>query len=620
MTAKTQHHSPIPTSVHTTTYGSIETNNTSNDTFHDSKGNGNNNNNPIDIDNNNDNNNTIERETLQKENDTNKSCLSWRLAFPYLVILLLLLLLIVAGGFLSSKLSLFQESQSGHTTTASTTTFSTIDSTTDTIPESKIAFHYEEQLVDHFNTPGLNATATNAIWSQKYFVSSKYFAGPGNPIFVIIGGEGPLTQILYPFVSEHLAKRFNAFVLQPEHRFYGTSQPLGHQVKHNHDLVGYLSPEQAMADVIRLLKHKQHVLHCSQDRSSPHYCPVITVGGSYPGFLSAMLRLVYPNVIDIAYASSAPLHLYAQQVHSADYYEFVTEIAEKASKGCAAATKSGLHEISTLIGTSNIPFTDMAELMGICRHTIPGYIQTTPVFRQEIMMVISSSYADFNMGFYPPNDNTTQLMMACKVFQNEETTIYEKIKTILTIIGGGEDEETEGSTLKQGECFDMMTFVPSGAHATISSSDWSGAGSGNTARSWEYQLCSDLIVRTGFSRKSMFPPREWTLEWVTAHCQHRFGIVPQPYRLVDLWGFDDLVKMGASRILFTNGLNDGWSISSILEDLSDSLVTINFPNGAHHSDLSHEGPNDKDTEDIQAGYIQIANRLGQWLEEMKIQN
>lgn len=106
----------------------------------------------------------------------------------------------------------------------------------------------------------------------------------------------------------------------------------------------------------------------------------------------------------------------------------------------------------------------------------------------------------------------------------------------------------------------------------------------HTGRTWEFQLCSDLIVRTGFSAESMFIEREWTLEWLADHCESRgFGVEPQPYRLVDQWGFNDLVGNGASRILFTNGLNDGWSVLSILEDLSDTLVTLNFPNGAHHS-------------------------------------
>ena len=37
----------------------------------------------------------------------------------------------------------------------------------------------------------------------------------------------------------------------------------------------------------------------------------------------------------------------------------------------------------------------------------------------------------------------------------------------------------------------------------------------------------------------------------------RFAAVPQPTALADVWGFGDLVAAGASRILFTNGMNDG---------------------------------------------------------------
>jgi hypothetical protein len=115
----------------------------------------------------------------------------------------------------------------------------------------------------------------------------------------------------------------------------------------------------------------------------------------------------------------------------------------------------------------------------------------------------------------------------------------------------------------------------------------------------------------------MFPVRERSLEWLTDHCQSRFGVTPQPYGLVDEWGFNDLVAGGASRILFTNGLNDGWSVLSVLESLSNSIVAINFPNGAHHSDLSHEGPSAEDTEDIKHGFSQITNLLSFWLEGMK---
>jgi Serine carboxypeptidase S28 len=57
------------------------------------------------------------------------------------------------------------------------------------------------------------------------------------------------------------------------------------------------------------------------DRTSSNYCPVITFGGSYPGFLSTMMRFRFPDIVDIGYAASAPLQLYSQVVDSNAYYD-----------------------------------------------------------------------------------------------------------------------------------------------------------------------------------------------------------------------------------------------------------------------------------------------------------
>jgi hypothetical protein len=143
---------------------------------------------------------------------------------------------------------------------------------------------YKHQLVDHFDD------SNKKTWNHRYYQSKKHFGGPGSPIFLVVGGEGPMTKLLYPFIHDHLAKTFSAYVLQPEHRFYGESNPV--KIKHDDDYVGLLTSEQAMADMLRLLKYKQEKLGCSTNRSSKHYCPVISVGGSYPGFLSAMVSSV----------------------------------------------------------------------------------------------------------------------------------------------------------------------------------------------------------------------------------------------------------------------------------------------------------------------------------------
>ena len=103
-----------------------------------------------------------------------------------------------------------------------------------------------------------------------------------------------------------------------------------------------------------------------------------------------------------------------------------------------------------------------------------------------------------------------------------------------------------------------------------------------------------------------------------AHCQKRFGVTPRPYELVDMYGIDDFVhKAKASRIVFTQGLRDGWSVAGYDQNLTNSLIVINFPNGAHHSDLNGMGNDVKhDTPDIIEGTARIQTILATWLQEL----
>jgi hypothetical protein len=49
------------------------------------------------------------------------------------------------------------------------------------------------------------------------------------------------------------------------------------------------------------------------------------------------------------------------------------------------------------------------------------------------------------------------------------------------------------------------------------------------------------------------------------------------------------------------------------ETLSTTLVAINMPNGAHHSDLSHDPPSPTDTSDVTEGRALALALLQQWL-------
>ena len=474
------------------------------------------------------------------------------------------------------------------------------------------ASFYADQLVDHL---GSDAQYKDRRWSQRYYLSSDHYMGPGSPIFVIMGGEGaiePTKGFAYPFVMQ-MAQNFGAIVLQPEHRFYGASQPITAKEIENERHAGkpdprakLLTAEQALNDAVRLIKLVQIRAQCSPARNSSHYCPVITVGGSYPGFLSAMARFRFPDVIDMSYAASAPMYFYAQQVQQNAYYEHISKIAEEAFPGCSLAVRDVLSYFVSFVEDS--PSIE-AEKIGVCKGTMPSYIKTKNDFVNEVVMMVGYTFANYNMAFYPPT-RYTALAAACYTFADPRSDHLDRLRSFLVqALGGG-----------AAGCFAMSSQLPSGPNATISSGDWSGVGTGHDGESWDFQTCSLLVEAIGFSNDSMFPYRLWSVDWLDNHCRSRFGVTPAPKALVQSWGFDDLVGHNASYIIFTNGLLDGWSVSGIQEDLSDTLLAYNFPNGAHHSDLSGHFPSQSiDTPDILAGQAQIQLKLATWIAEIKSQ-
>ncbi|VEU36585.1 unnamed protein product [Pseudo-nitzschia multistriata] len=512
---------------------------------------------------------------------------------------------------------------------------------------------FESQKIDH-----LGVTDHDGVWSQRYYSYGKHFDGPGHPIFLILGGEGgisPDAGIVYPFVGDHLAKTFGAYVLQPEHRFYGKSRPIPGPTVHlrstkhsNHYIdeekedprVKLFTSEQALHDAMTLLEHVRNDLGCSPSKDDPSlYCPVITVGGSYPGFLSAFARILFPEVVDMAYAASAPMKFYAQETSVHAYYDHITDVAEDTLSGCAAGVKLSLLEIERMIQNtkSRSEMESLALEVGICEGSIPEYIFSSgddgSSFRtkmvHELMMVVGYTFANDNMANYPPGKDT-RLYKACEIFTYKDLSPTKKVETLLTerLNLGSRTQRYPRLTYNNHDapgsspsppptCWSMNRQLPSGPNATITGGDWSGDGTGPDGESWDFQTCTLLVEAIGFSEESMFPARNWTMEWLEDHCMSRFGVNPRPKELVERFGFNDLISNNVTKILFTNGLKDGWSVSGIQTNLSESLIALNFENGAHHSDLNHVGPSPRDSDDIQEGYRFVARLLGDWLGELR---
>ncbi|KAL3918899.1 MAG: hypothetical protein SGILL_004026 [Bacillariaceae sp.] len=462
----------------------------------------------------------------------------------------------------------------------------------------KLKAHWLDQTVDHFDD------SSDDTFKQKYFTYNKFWKGPGHPIFFVLGGEDPMDNLITAFAYITMAKKFGATTIGVEHRYFGDSYPVKDYT--NEDLIKLMTPEQAVEDFAYAAEWYREKLGCSSDKTSKDYCPIITVAGSYPGFLSAMLRIIHPEIVDIAYATSAPLHLYSHGVDPKTYYDYVTMVADAAVPGCAAAVKQATQEFHDWATTPGETIQEKADAIKICRNGIPKYIaesDSLELFWTEVNEIVTAHFAEANMGYYPPGPEA-ELQKSCRVFLDEGATMQEKIGNMLTV----RDE------WKEKGCFDMYSELPVGKNARISASDWSGMGDGIKAYMWEFLSCQ-LLPELTQSDESMFYPREWTLKWTGDHCKMRFGMDVDPDRLRNYFGFEDLT--GVDHLLFVNNIADGWSSASVTVPPPNSgIEVVNVLDGAHCSDFRGPGK-DFDTPAMKAGHKKIEETIGRWLKEIK---
>uniref|UniRef100_A0A7N8Y2Q2 Peptidase S9 prolyl oligopeptidase catalytic domain-containing protein n=1 Tax=Mastacembelus armatus TaxID=205130 RepID=A0A7N8Y2Q2_9TELE len=89
------------------------------------------------------------------------------------------------------------------------------------------------QPLDHFNRRDVRT------FPQRFFVNEAYWQRPHGPVFLFIGGEGPIFE--FDVLAGHhvdMAEKHGALLLALEHRFYGNSinpdeESVGHEQTDN---------------------------------------------------------------------------------------------------------------------------------------------------------------------------------------------------------------------------------------------------------------------------------------------------------------------------------------------------------------------------------------------------
>ncbi|XP_042560035.1 thymus-specific serine protease isoform X2 [Clupea harengus] len=379
------------------------------------------------------------------------------------------------------------------------------------------------QPLDHFDS---NREDT---FPQKFFVNDQYWDRPDGPVFLYIGGEGPLSEI--DVLAGHhvdMAEEHSALLVALEHRFYGDSiNPEGLETENLSDL----SSQQALADLVTFHRHISDRYSLSDKNTW------ISFGGSYAGALSAWLRGKFPHLIYGAVASSAPVQA------KLDFSTFNKVV--------------GLSLMDKEVGGSEKCVSDVWEAFAAVEAALIGGNESQ-VWKDfsccedpsslDDQIELISSLADLIAGTVEYNEieGTMSIDELCVLMTNqsekyeEEIEAYDRLVKLVEIY-----REVEG----------LPCLLASHEHELEELMDTSDDVVASGRRQWYYQSCTEFGFFQTCEDSSCPFSRMLTLRAATELCTQLFGIPEE--KLPGNVAFTNMYYGGdhpqTHRVLYVNG-------------------------------------------------------------------
>ncbi|EOA19576.1 hypothetical protein CARUB_v10002667mg [Capsella rubella] len=389
---------------------------------------------------------------------------------------------------------------------------------------------------------------------QRYAVNSKYWEGGKSnaPILAYLGAESSMDGDLgnIGFIEDN-APHFKALIVYIEHRFYGKTMPFGsaEETLKTAKTLGYLNTAQALADYALILLH-------IKESYSAHHSPVIVIGGSYGGMLAAWFKLKYPHIALGALASSAPLLYFEETLPKHGYFYIVTKVFKQTSKKCHDQIRRSWDEID-IIAAKPAGLSILSKKIKLCNPLKDTY---------ELKSFLSYVYA----GTAQYNNN---------VYSATVTSVCEAINTTPPR--------------------DLLDQIFAGVVAYAGNISCYGFNQlTNSDRAWGWQVCSEIVMPIGYNEEdSMFQTRPYNMTSYSEDCQSNYGVIPRPHWITSHYGTQDvklIFRRFGNNIIFSNGLLDPYSVGSVLENISDTVVAITTNNGSHCMDITLKRKDDPD--------------------------
>ncbi|XP_033486617.2 thymus-specific serine protease isoform X1 [Epinephelus lanceolatus] len=315
------------------------------------------------------------------------------------------------------------------------------------------------QQLDHFNRKNVST------FPQKFFVNEAHWQRPDGPVFLFIGGEGPIYE--FDVLAGHhvdMAEKNGALLLALEHRFYGDSiNPDGLKTENLADL----SSQQALADLA--IFHQ----YISQSFNLSHRNTWISFGGSYSGALSAWFRGKFPHLVYGAVASSAPVMAKLDfSAYSDSVGLSLMNEAVGGSEKCLAGVREAFAAAEALMSRNA---SRVARDFGCCQ--IPRDLDDQIELMQNLADIIMGTVQYNEEGVLMSIDEICTVMTNKSEACEEEVEAYNRLVKLSQIYHSTSEEPCLDISHEKTVKNLMDTSIHSGRRAE---------------RQWTYQTCTEF--------------------------------------------------------------------------------------------------------------------------------
>ncbi|KAH9057717.1 peptidase S28 [Lactarius vividus] len=461
------------------------------------------------------------------------------------------------------------------------------------------------QPLDHFyNT-------TDATFPQRFWVNARHYKPrPGAPVIVIDGGETSGEDRL-PFldtgIADILARATGGVGVVLEHRYYGAC------LVHVSVPSEWLTNEQALEDSANFMRNVKFD-GIAEDLTAPN-TPWIYYGGSYAGARAAHMRVLYPDIVFGAIASSAVTHAVLTN------WEYMDVIRLAADPKCSSNLVNSITTIDSLlkIGTLRAPLKKLFGLGGLASD-------------QDFVSVLTYPLGLWQDRNWDPAVGSTGFDQFCAVLNSDTPTVKDTTRTVH--LPGGLNVNigllNYAKWIRENVvslCPQEAGFTTEDCFGTNDASRYQVTGLLEGWRLWTFQYCTQWGYLTVPSLTII--SRLLDIDYQHKICVQAFPpgkhyVVPP---LPDVSAVNSLggFHIEADRLAFIDGEVDPWrpytphSTYGGAVERDDTLLRPFkiIPGGVHHWDENGLKNSSEEPEEIRQVHTKTIEFVKVWLEEWR---